>query len=496
MTARVIRYRTTTPVPARADLAPAVRDALLERFETVRRQLDIPEDFPPQVLAEAEQAAAAPGRPSRDETAVPFVTIDPPGSMDLDQALHLEPSGAGHRVRYAIADVPAFVRPGGAVDTEAWRRVETIYAPDRRCPLHPPQLGEGAASLLPRQVRPAFVWDAQLDAEGEVRTTEVYRAMVRSVARLDYDGVQQAVDDGTAEPVLQMLKTIGQQRIALEQARGGASLPLPEQVVVPPDGAAGHLDYRLEFRPPVPAEDWNAQLSLLAGMAAARIMLDGGVGILRTMPPPDQGAVARFRRQGKALGVPWQQGETYGGFLRRLDLSDPRQLALVHEATSLFRGAGYTPFDGDLPQQREHAAVAAPYAHVTAPLRRLVDRFGLVVCEALCSGSPAPDWARSALPRLPEAMRTGDQRAAAVERACTDAVEAAVLAGYIGRVLSADIVDRDPRKGRVEVQLSDPAIVARASGRQDSQLPNLGDTVEVRVDAVDVAAGSVTMALV
>ena len=72
----------------------------------------------------------------------------------------------------------------------------------------------------------------------------------------------------------------------------------------------------------------------------------------------------------------------YGDFVRGLDRANPRHLALIHEATALFRGAGYTAFDGEPPAQREHAAVAAPYAHVTAPLRRLVDRFGLVVCEA------------------------------------------------------------------------------------------------------------------
>ena len=97
-------------------------------------------------------------------------------------------------------------------------------------------------------------------------------------------------------------------------------------------------------------------------------------------------------------GAPWPQGQRYGEFLRTLDRSDPRHLALIHEATALFRGAGYTPFDGAPPEHREHAAVANPYAHVTAPLRRLVDRFGLVVCEALSAGTDVPAWARAALP--------------------------------------------------------------------------------------------------
>ena len=90
----------------------------------------------------------------------------------------------------------------------------------------------------------------------------------------------------------------------------------------------------------------------------------------------------RFRREARGLGAEWPEGLPYGEFVRGLDRTDPRHLALIHEATALFRGAGYTAFDGEPPEQPEHAAVAAPYAHVTAPLRRLVDRFGLVVCEA------------------------------------------------------------------------------------------------------------------
>ena len=89
-----------------------------------------------------------PGLPERDETDVEFITIDPPGSMDLDQAMHIERAGEGWRVRYAIADVPAFIRIGGSVDQEVQLRGQTIYCPDLRVPLHPPELSEAAASLL------------------------------------------------------------------------------------------------------------------------------------------------------------------------------------------------------------------------------------------------------------------------------------------------------------------------------------------------------------
>ena len=453
--------------------SPVSGEALGAAFEAVRSDLKVPAQFPPEVLAEADTVAADPPRVDRDETTVPFVTIDPPGSLDLDQAMHLERDGQGYHLRYAIADVPAFVRPGGAIDAEDRRRGQTIYCPDQRTGLHPPRLSEDAASLLPDQVRPAFVWDLHLDADGSVRDRALYRAMVRSTARLDYASVQRDLDGGSAPEVLQLLRAVGLARIEQEQARGGASLPMPEEEVVPD----GHGGYTVSLRPLLPVEDWNAQISLLTGFVAADLMLGAKVGILRTMPPAHPRDVERFRLQAKALGVDWPSGQSYGDFLRELDRTDPRELAVIYAATTLFRGAGYTPFDGTEPQPREHAALASPYAHVTAPLRRLVDRFGLAICEAIASDQPVPDWARAALPELPAIMKRSDHQAKAVERACTDAVEAAVLHDRVGDTFEASVVELDDRDGGAQpdapdqpaapggqVQLTDPPVLGPCAG--------------------------------
>ncbi|MBD3783607.1 MAG: RNB domain-containing ribonuclease, partial [Micrococcales bacterium] len=279
--------------PTDAETPPALEQALRDRFAAVRGELGIDGPYPADALAEAEREAARPPRDGYpDETDVPYVTLDPPGSMDLDQALHIERDGDGHRVRYAIADVPAFVPAGGDLDRVTRERGQTVYCPDLRVPLHPRVLSEDAASLLPDEVRPAFVWDLRLDGEGVLTRAEVRRALVRSRRRLDYAGVQADVDAGTADELLLLLREVGERRIARERARGGASLPMPEQQVLENDDGT----FTLEFRPPVAAEEWNAQLSLLTGMAAAAMMLDGGVGVLRTMPAPTADAVARFRR--------------------------------------------------------------------------------------------------------------------------------------------------------------------------------------------------------
>src|SRR5688500_2019545 len=171
-------------------------------FADLRESLDVSFEFPPEVLADAEESVRSPRLPDADETAIPFVTIDPPESRDLDQALHLERAGMGYRVRYAIADVAAFVTPVGPMDVAAHARGQTLYAPDVNARLYPPALSEGAGSLLPDETRPAVVWTMELDAAGEGVEVAVRKALVRSRQKLDYAGVQRSLEDGSASEPL------------------------------------------------------------------------------------------------------------------------------------------------------------------------------------------------------------------------------------------------------------------------------------------------------
>ncbi|MGI5156974.1 RNB domain-containing ribonuclease [Microbispora sp. CA-102843] len=460
-------------------------------FARIRSDFDLPDDFPAPVQEEAERAAAAPAAPvdapREDRTGLPLVTIDPPGSMDLDQALCIERRGTGYRVWYAIADVAAFVRPGGAIDAEARVRAETVYMADGRVPLHPPVLSEGAASLLPGQVRPAALWRLDLGSDGEIEAVDLRRALVRSRERLDYETVQAAVDTGRAEGTIALLAEVGPLRLERERARGGLSLPTPEQQVVP-DGNGG---YRVEFRTNHPCEAWNAQISLLTGMAAARMMLDAGIGVLRVLPQAGPQDVGKVRRVAAALGVPWPGGASYAEVVHGLDPRIPGHAAFLHESTVLLRGAAYVAFDGTadnrVPAQTLHAAVGAPYAHVTAPLRRLVDRFGTEVCLAVAAGRPVPEEVARALPGLPEQMAAGGRRAGAVERACVDLVEAAVLRFRIGEVFEAVVIDVTDGKPGGQVQVTEPAVIARCDG---DRLP-LGERVPVRLTRADPATREV-----
>ncbi len=477
----------------------------------LREEFELPDGFPVEVLAEATRAVAAPDRlPELDRSDLPLVTIDPPGATDLDQALHIrrgtgdahDPAATseGYTVHYAIADVPSFITPGGALAAETLRRGQTVYLPDGRIPLHPDVIGEDAGSLLPGRERGAYLWTFRLDARGAVTSTSLDRARVRSREQLTYGQAQQRIDAGAGPDgpgTLPLLKEVGLLRAAREIERGGASLRLPAQEITPTaDGYAVLAD------PPLPVEDWNAQISLMTGIAAAEIMLAGGIGILRTMPPADEDSEARFRARTRALGHPWPAGQPYGEYLRSLDTADPRELAIMHAATSLFRGAAYTAFDGDTPEVTVQAAIASPYAHTTAPLRRLVDRFVLVVCHALSHGEQVPSAVRSLLPTLPEAMQGSGLTASRATRAALDLVEAASLAGREGEEFDA-VVIQAPTPGQVEkareegrlpwgeLQVSEPPVLARFEGYAEA-----GSAVRVRLVTADLPTRTVLFRLV
>ena len=238
-------------------------------------------DFPAAVQAVAEQDAGAPHLPDLDLTHLEFVTIDPAGAMDLDQAMHLEADGDGYVVHYAIADVHAFVAPGDAVDVEAHARGESLYGANSKIPLHPPVLSEGAASLLPDEDRPAFVWTIALDADGDVTRREggASPGALAAEARLRRRAARAGPGAVRARrwPCWRSWASCGSRR--RPSAAGSRCRCRRRRSTLDGDRL------RLEYRAMLPVENWNAQLSLLTGFAAAKLMIDGKVGVLRTLPP-------------------------------------------------------------------------------------------------------------------------------------------------------------------------------------------------------------------
>jgi exoribonuclease R len=444
-------------------------------LDAIRRELEIPGSFPADVLAEADRVAERTFPDHEDATDLDLVTIDPPGSRDLDQAVAIETLPDGWRVFYAIADVAAWVDPGGAIDRTARERTQTYYSPDVRTPLHAPVLGEGAASLLPDGARPAALWTIDVDATGTTTAIDVRRALVRSRAQLTYQQVQEHLDAGTAPAAVAAFPAIGTALLAAARRRDAIELGLPDQeVVATPDGS-----WTVVLRADLAIEQWNAQISLLTGRSAATLMIEAGVGILRTVPKADPTVFPRLQRAARSLGISWPDGVHPGAVLAALDTSMPRHAAFADLAAELLRGAAYTPFTGAPPPDPGHAGVGAPYAHVTAPLRRLVDRFGTEICLAHVQGIPLPAWVADALAELPAQMAAGDSRSKKLERAIIDATEAMILRDRIGHVFAASVVETGDTYGTVV--LDDPPVRARCDARN---LP-LGETIHVRCTEAD-----------
>jgi exoribonuclease R len=166
---------------------------------------------------------------------------------------------------------------------------------------------------------------------------------------------------------------------------------------------------------------------------------------------------------------------------------------MLAACTVLFRGAGYTAFSGSVPDHPEHAAMKATYAHVTAPLRRLVDRWAGEICLALAAGEPVPDWVQESMDGIPKIMEECDRKANAYERSIIDMVEAGLVAGKVGQQFDGvvtDVDEKDESKGIVV--LSSVAVQGRVTA--GGPLP-LGQSVRVTLVEADIAKRTVAFEL-
>lgn len=470
---------------------PGVPAEVVRGLHLLRDELGLPDEFPEAALDQAAALVADPPSFSGhvDRSEVNFITIDPPSSMDLDQAMHIERDGDGFVVHYAIADVGAWVQPGSPIAEEAWKRGQSMYAPGAKVPLHPATLSEGAASLLADGVlRPVMLWTHRLNAEGTLMGSSLERAMVVNSAKLTYEEVADQLAAGTASETAKLLAEVGPLRVAKEVERGGINLNLPDQEIVATNGT-----WELQFRTTLDVEEWNAQISLMTGIAAAQMMVDGGVGILRTLPPAEKSAVAHLRRVAASLDVDWPTDLDYPDFVRALDPRNPRELAVIVQCTTLFRGSGYVGFHGGIPDKDlRHAAVASLYAHATAPLRRLVDRFVLEICLSLSEGTDVPAWVIEALDGLPAVMQETGRQANAYQRGAVNLAEALVLADKVGEVFDSVVIDVNPRSGQGTFQITEYAIEARIA---DTDPDCVGRHMRVRLDGVDLVEGHVVFSV-
>ena len=239
---------------------------------------------------------------------------------------------------------------------------------------------------------------------------------------------------------------------------------------------------QLRFRPRTQAEDQNAALSLATNLAIAQVLLAHRTGMFRVMPEPDARAVGRLRQTARAFGLEWPDMASLAQYELTLDPGEPKQAAFMMAIRRASTAASYVPYTpGEIPW---HAAMAATYAHATAPLRRLADRYVVDTVLAIANGRPAPPAATLAFAKLPKVMARADNQAGQIDRVVIDMAEAAMLQGQIGEAFEAVVTDIDERGARM--QLCELPVVARVTAHK----VEVGERLVVRLTAADPAQGT------
>ena len=442
-------------------------------FDAIRSELGIPAGYPQAAVADAIRAAALPPD-DRAVSTIPFVTLDPVGSMDLDQAVHLARDGDGYLVRYAIADVAHSSRRAVRWRTRrgvAARR-STARTATRRCTRC--ELSEGAASLLPdRRARPCCGRSGWTAAASRSRST----------CAAYWSRPWPSWTTRPSRPMPTPAAFTRRSRCCRRSAGCGRSGPASATrsawtCPIPRSSGARTGSGRWSCGRVLPVEQYNAEISLLTGICAAPIMLDGGIGLLRTLPPPT--ARAGRARCGEPLRSLASRGRTSmpaGDVIAGLDGADPKDAAFLEDAVRLLRGAGYTPFDG---RATEHAASTAASARPTRTSPRR--------CAGWPTGSPPRSAWRcmpasrcrpgrvDALPELPKAMGAADRKASELAKACAGAVSVFVLHGREGEEFEATVlqIDAEPEPGDRDPARAAGARALRADGLVEGSVIRCG----------------------
>lgn len=462
------------------------RKALAAGFEEIVQQFKLPRAFPLPVL-EAMQAIVSRCQlgartcyryERRDVTDMPFVTLDPAASTDLDQAFVLEQDGDAILLHYALADLSAFLGDDDAIESEAWQRGVTIYGINKKIPLYPAELSQGLASLLPDGPRPAMLVTVGIQADGTLSFKSIERVVCASSAKLAYDSVE--ID------TLPYLEEFAKRMWVNEAERGAVRVEFPQQEVIVDAEAPGGV--RLALRAQNYAESVNATLSLAVNLALGRLCKDAGVGLFRVMDEPNPQAIELLRRSASVLGIQWESGESLRDVQRRMDPNNATHQRFLLEARRSGGRASYAAYSAD--KSPWHAAIGGVYVHATAPMRRLADRYVLDLSYQIANGQSVEQGMLAKIGELPTVMQRFEARAANVDQAVIDLVEAVSLQHRIGETIDAEVID---------AQLGIVQTVDSAVRSKILRLPagvKAGDRVSVRIDAADPIKRRVSLSIV
>lgn len=400
---------------------------------------DIPQAFADDALAEASKARGVRLGSRTDLRDIPLVTIDGADARDFDDAVFAEPHEGGFRLIVAIADVAHYVRPGSALDQAAGVRGNSVYFPDRVVPMLPEALSNNWCSLRPLQDRGCLFVEMFVDRHGRKTGHRFGRGLMRSAARLTYEQVQQAQDEGHDLGVpLPHLYAAFRTLLAARQDRGTLDLDLPERQVIL--GADGHV-VSVTPRPRLDSHRLIEEFMVLANVAAAEELERLHQPCMyRVHAPPSDEKLDSLRNFLSGFGISLPPGNQIhprdlDGVLRRI--SGTADAPLVNEV--MLRSQSQAAYS---PDNIGHFGLALPrYAHFTSPIRRYAD---LLIHRALIKGLKlgrdglAPEQAAS-LPEIGERITGTERRAQMAERDAIDRYLAAFMAERVGGHFTARI---------------------------------------------------------
>jgi len=382
----------------RVDEVLAPRKSALARMYAIAGEHGLDPTFPPEVEDEVDALKAHPGIDDpalEDLTHLPFVTIDGPGTRDLDQAAYLERQGEGFVVWYALADPAHCVTVGTALFAEALRRGASYYLPGFAVPMLPRALSEDMVSLEQGRDRRAVVFRMVLDTEGSCTETTIRRARVRSRAQLTFGQVERFLHDPERHPLpvpeaatsMALLPEIGEARLrdaaereVVHYRRTETELTLDE---------TGTLKFVVELGARGEVEQYNAQLSLLCNIEGARFLQRSSQSelvqpIYRVHPSPRPERLGELEDLLEALcrrrGLDpsrwtWHRdgGQSLADFLAQL----PREGREGRIAQAIHRQAVLVNLRSSFsPEPARHYGVGAEvYARFSAPMREIVGVF-------------------------------------------------------------------------------------------------------------------------
>lgn len=410
---------------------------------------DIPLEFPPDALRQAEQAEAAPLGKREDLRSIPLVTIDGEDARDFDDAVFAEPDDdpanpGGFRLIVAIADVAHYVRTGDALDNAAFERGNSVYFPDRVVPMLPEALSNGWCSLRPHEDRPVMAVRMRIDRHGNKIDHAFTRAMIRSAARLTYTQVQNAHDgmaDDTTGPLLEPVITplYGAYRVLAEarDRRGTLDLDIPERrILVDDDGQVTGVVVRARFD----SHRLIEEFMILANVCAAEELEKHKTPCMyRVHDEPS-----------------YERLDSLRDFLQSMDLTLTKDVVRPVHFNRILEQVRGTPDEhlvNDVVLRSQAQAVYSPdnlghfglalrrYAHFTSPIRRYSD---LIVHRGLISalglgGDGLTDGEAERMHEIGEHISITERRAATAERDAVDRFTAQWLATQVGATFAGRV---------------------------------------------------------